>query len=232
MIESITFRGLSRHYGYRTALESVDLTFERSQTIVIMGANGAGKTTLLEAILAAERNQIEINGEVCDPELWKKYTASTGYIGHEPGIFLDLSALENLGYFSDLNGLRVKKQDLLSKLQQVGLLNRANDSARGYSRGMRQRLGLARAVLHNPALILMDEPLTGLDRNGINFLIQLLQTEKQRGAIQILVTHSEEPFLEIADRFLFLNRGRLVADILREKYTEAAREKVMQLLED
>jgi heme exporter protein A len=197
-----------------------------------MGPNGAGKTTLLEAILSADRKQILLDSKPCSMSNWKALTAQIGYIGHEPGLFLDLSAVDNLGYFSDLNDTRLKEEDLLAMLDRVGLQNRATDHARDFSRGMRQRLGLARATLHNPSLILMDEPLTGLDRDGVQVLQSLIQQEKKRGAIQILVTHSEEPFLELADRFLFLNRGRLIADIVREKYTDSARQRVHELLSD
>lgn len=232
MIETIDYRGLSRSYGYRTALSPVDFCLKRPEICLIMGPNGAGKTSMLAAMLSADADQLKVNGNPLQRAGVARYHDRTGFIGHEPGLLLDLTAEENLKYFAELFGCKTGPGEVSGLLTLVGLSHRAKDTARGFSRGMRQRLGLARMIVHKPDLLLMDEPLTGLDRSGIEVLRKVVRSEKERGAIQVIVTHSEEPFLDLADRFVFVHKSRLVADIPGPKYTPEAREKVQSLLSE
>lgn len=226
---------LSRAYGHHTVLHEIDIELKDGEIVCVMGPNGAGKTSLVEAILSHNRPagaRLFFHGkEIRSIEAHNRFLSRCAYLGHEPGLMYDLSALENLKFFADFHcAVPPKEERLRALLAAVGLEHRANDTARIFSRGMRQRLGLARCLLHDPDILFLDEPLTGLDQEGIKRLIELLHPVRERHASALIITHDDAPFLDIADRYLFIKEGRLVADIERNRYTDAARRRLRSLL--
>ncbi len=226
---------LSRSYGHRRVLHPIDMEIQAGQIICLMGPNGAGKTSFVEALLSHNRPpeaRLFFHGkQIRSIEEHNHFLSRCGYLGHEPGLMYDLSALENLQFFADFHcKVRPDEERLRSLLAAVGLQKRADDPARIFSRGMRQRLGLARCLLHDPDLLFLDEPLTGLDQEGIRRLIELLPPLRDRQASALIITHDDSPFLEVADRYLFIQEGHLVADIERARYGDAARRHLRSLL--
>ncbi|MBI3396099.1 MAG: heme ABC exporter ATP-binding protein CcmA [Spirochaetia bacterium] len=230
----LSITDLERHYGYRRVLSGLDINVSRKEIVCILGPNGAGKSTLLSSITALEepeKGSLLICGRRLISEKDRREAAvHIGFLGHEPGVFLDLTAAENLFFFGRLYGLRLQKDRVHELLSECGLGVRADDSVRSFSRGMRQRLGLARAILHKPSLLVFDEPLTGLDTDGERYLNVILARHAADGGGALLVTHADEPFRETATRYAFLHDGAIVADITADRYTDAARNKVRSIL--
>ena len=211
MTAAIELRGLRRDYGERTALAGVSLELAPRQTLLVLGPNGAGKTTLLR-VLATLLRPSGGSARVLDCELpdeaWK-LRGRVGYLGHEPLLYRDLSGRENLRFNARLHGLAPERAeeriDVL--LESVGMEQRANERVDGLSAGMRQRLAVARCVLHDPELLLLDEPDSHLDAEGRDLAKQLIG----RGRTRVLVSHDPERALPRSDRVLVLERGGRVA---------------------
>lgn len=204
----------------------------------MQGPNGAGKTTLLSALISRnppEKGKIFFHGrEISSRSQRQDYLARTAYLGHEPGLFYDLTAIENLQFFHGLFYNRVQNQNNGDKintlLARCSLEFRKNDPVRSFSRGMKQRLALARVFLQEADIIFADEPLTGLDKKGEKLLLELLETNKALNRAAIIVTHDETLFRNIADRFIFLNDGRIIADVKHENYNERTKRKIFEML--
>lgn len=230
----LKLEGLYRNYGFRKALMPLDLEFQEGQTICILGPNGAGKSSFLDALLCpppAETSLIFRGKHLKSDEDQRRFYARIGFVGHDPGLYLDLSCAENLRCFYEHYSVKhLEKTAIESNLKRAGLLARMDDPARSLSRGMKQRLGLMRSLLHDPDIWLLDEPITGLDLAGQDLLIELLRERNEKGLLSIAVTHTDEPFLPVATRYLYLNRGILVADIEAHRYTEQARMKARSIL--
>ena len=227
-------RGLTRYYGYRPALRGLDLDIQAGQFICLLGPNGAGKSTLLGALCAPRRpdeGEIRFRDRLVDTDRERRaYLAELGYLGHEPGLHYDLTARENLEFFQ---GLHLRKGDparIDELLRRTGLADRAGDPVRTFSRGLKQRLGLCRVFLSAPLLVCLDEPLTGLDREGTTVLLGLLEDHLTRGGATLAATHSEAAFRDLAHRFIYLRNGSLAADIPRERYNETSRARAEALL--
>ena len=203
----IRCRGLVRRFGERTALAGIDLEVGSGETVLLTGENGAGKTTLLR-ILATVLRPTEGTVEVSGNSLPREAAAARpliGYAGHVPLVYPLLTAAENLELYAALYGCDAAA--VPAALARVGLAGRAGDRVADLSRGMRQRLSLARATLHGPALLLLDEPTGGLDESGRDVLFELL-----RGPVSALVsTHEPELFSDLATRRIRLSAGRVAA---------------------
>jgi heme ABC exporter ATP-binding subunit CcmA len=210
----VSARRLSRRYGRFWALRDLDLDIHAGEAVALLGANGAGKSTLLSLLCTLARpsnGSLELMG--LDPR--KKYAevrAQLGYVAHHTLLDDVLTARENLRYYGDLFGLDSLEQRIEDRLTQMGLIERAEDQVGGFSRGMRQRLSLARALLHDPKLLVLDEPFTGLDAPGCRDLANALAKEKSRGCALILATHQLGEVLPWCDRVLVLNFGRKVEE--------------------
>ncbi|MCB1171152.1 MAG: ABC transporter ATP-binding protein [Leptospiraceae bacterium] len=230
----LQLEGLYRNYGFRKALLPLSLEFSGGQTICVLGPNGAGKSSFLDALLSPPPSDAKIifHGKalVSDDQM-RAYYANIGFVGHDPGLYLDLSCRENLHcFFAHYSLERLPEESVSESLRRAGLLARSDDPARSLSRGMKQRLGLMRSLLHNPDIWLLDEPITGLDLAGQDLLIELLQERNREGKLSIAITHTDEPFLPVANRYLYLNQGALVADIDASRYSSTARQKAKEIL--
>jgi heme exporter protein A len=203
---AIALDNLQRSYGERVALAGVSVRVEEGQTLAVLGGNGAGKTTLLRVLAGLLRPQggsARVLGAELPGERWR-LPAQVGYVGHEPLLYRELSGRENLRYHARLHG--VDEARVGEVLAAVGMERRADEPLRDLSRGMVQRLAAARAVLHDPPLLLLDEPRAHLDPAAAELLEPLIGAES--GRTRVLVTHAVEEGLREADLVLGLKRGR------------------------
>jgi heme exporter protein A len=200
---AIELDGVGRAYGERAALAGVTLTVPAGQTLVVFGPNGAGKSTLLRVLATLLRptaGTARVFGSEIPREAWK-VRGRVGLLGHEPLLYRELSARENLRYHARLH--RVPSDRVEQLLDAVGLARRADDPVSTYSRGMVQRAALARAVLHEPDLLLLDEPRANLDPAAAAALEPLLA-----GRTRVITSHDPSGGLAEADIALGLRAGR------------------------
>ena len=204
----IELEGLERRYGARVALADVTVSVGEGETLTVLGANGAGKTTLLRVLatlLRPHAGKVRVLGADLPSEAWK-VRGRVGMLGHEPLLYRDLSARENLRYHARLHSAPLTRVEEM--LAAVGMGRRADEPVRELSRGMVQRVAAARAVLHDPPLLLLDEPRAGLDSAATELLEPLLG--KASGRTRVLVTHDAEQGRAEADELLVLEGGRAV----------------------
>jgi heme exporter protein A len=198
--------GLVRKYGERAALDGLSFSLPEGQTLGLFGANGAGKTTLLRVLatlLRPHEGGVRVLGAALPKEAWK-VRGRVGYLGHEPLLYRELSGRENLHFHARLHGVPEARIDEL--LVAVGMQRRADDPVRELSRGMVQRLATARAVLHDPPLLLLDEPWSGIDPGARELLEPLIG--KRAGKTRVLVSHDLEAGAAESDLALGLRAGR------------------------
>lgn len=216
--------GVSKYFGVVPAVWKVHLSVASGECVALFGPNGAGKTTLLQLIAALLRpSEGEIRFSAPDRRLPRD---RVGYVSHQSLLYNDLSGLENLLFYGQLYHLSRLAEKAEQMLQRLGLYSARNQLVGGYSRGMKQRLTLARALLHEPQLLLLDEPYAGLDQHGGRLLTQLLQSLKEEDRTILLVTHNLEEGLQIADRVLIQHRGRLVFEKARSELDLASLEEI------
>jgi len=202
---AIELEGVERNYGERTALAGVSVSLERGRTLVVLGANGAGKTTLLRVLATLLRphgGSCRVLGRELPGRAWD-VRGRIGYLGHDPLLYRDLSGRENLRYHAGLHG--VPRERVAERLAAVGLERRADEPVRDLSKGMVQRLAVARATLHDPELLLLDEPRANLDPGAAEQLEPL--TGRASGKTRVLVTHDVDGGLAEADVALGLRGG-------------------------
>ncbi len=213
MNSAIELRGLRRDFGERTALAGVSLELAPRETLLVLGPNGAGKTTLLRVLATLLRpsgGSAEILGCSLPGEAWKLH-GRVGYLGHEPLLYRDLSGRENLRFNARLHGLdpEASEDRIDVLLESIGMERRANERVDALSAGMRQRLAVARSVLHEPELLLLDEPDSHLDAEGRELARELVG----RGLTRVLVSHDPERSLPESDRVLVLEGDGRVAHL-------------------
>jgi ABC-type multidrug transport system ATPase subunit len=214
---ALVLRQIGKTYAGRRALIDVSTTFEPGRVSAVLGPNGAGKTTLLGILSTLVP---PTTGEVRwgDATLGRasEARARIGYVGHDPGVYGDLTARENLTLFAELYGLAQPGARADAMLARVGLGDAPPAAAsRTFSRGMLQRLALARALLPEPALLLFDEPSSALDPAGAAWLQAELQAERDAGRVVVLVTHDLEAAATVAEHVVVLRRGRVAHDETR-----------------
>jgi heme exporter protein A len=203
---ALALDGVGRRYGDRTALAGVTLTLEPGQTLGVFGPNGAGKTTLLRVLatlLRPHAGTATVLGADLPGQAWK-VRGRVGYLAHEPLLYRDLSVRQNLAFHARLHGLAHARVDEM--MEAVGLTVRANDPLRDLSRGMVQRAAVARATLHDPPLLLLDEPRANLDPGAARALEPLIG--RASGKTRVVVSHDVEGTLAECDLALGLNAGR------------------------
>jgi heme ABC exporter ATP-binding subunit CcmA len=198
-----------KFYGDYPALRDCTLTVQEGSCCALLGRNGAGKTTLLRILAGLspfQRGEIRLFGGSPRSEEARR---RTGFLGHGIGVYEDLSARENLNFFARISGVRKARALADHWLGRVGLDRVANMPVRQFSRGMRQRLALARTFLHAPQLLLLDEPFTSLDDRAIAMLSELLLEARQGGATIILSTHQIREAMATASHVALVENGRL-----------------------
>jgi len=206
---AVACQRLERSFGRLSVLRGLDLELERGASMALLGANGSGKTTLLRllaGLLRADGGLCTVLG--CRLPLAADMRERIGYLGHESWLYGDLSARENLEFYCRLYGVR-DKGAVDSLLARVGLLRAAARRVRSFSRGMVQRLALARTLLHDPELLLLDEPFTGLDRDGVELLEELVTERRAAGTTLLIVTHDLPRVSALADQAVLLGHGRV-----------------------
>jgi heme exporter protein A len=208
---AIQVRGLTKAFGHQVALRGVSLDVAEGEFLTLFGPNGAGKTTLVRVVASLARptaGTVHVRGY----DLGKAATIVRRHIGliaHDPLLYGDLTPDENLRFFARMYDLPDAAARIDAVLGQVGLNARRRDPVRTFSRGMVQRLAIARAILHDPAILLLDEPYTGLDLQAADMLRAVLQELAASERTVILTTHNLEQGLEMCDRAAILHRGRI-----------------------
>jgi heme exporter protein A len=211
---AVQARGVEKWYGPMPAVRGIDLSLARGEFLTIFGPNGAGKSTLLRMLCGAvrpTRGTVFVAGEEVGGEEdgWRR---KIGLLSHQTFLYPGLTAAENLDFYARLYGLADRKERVEEGLRQVGLLERRADRVRTFSRGMQQRLALARTLLHEPEVVFLDEPYTGLDPHASAMLRAVLDRLKDGRRTVVLVTHNLSQGLEQADRVAVQVAGRWVSD--------------------
>lgn len=211
--EILCLEQVEKDFGDFTALAQVSLRVNPGAFVLLLGANGAGKSTLLRLLAGLSkptRGRVLVAG--AEPHRTAATRAAVGLLSHSTLLYDDLSARENLSFFARLYGLSAPEERIAQALAAAGLEERQHHRVRTFSRGMKQRLALARATLHNPSVLLFDEPYTGLDQRAATALSRQLSLLKERGRTSVLVTHNLEEAVHLADRLVILRRGRVGYD--------------------
>jgi heme exporter protein A len=215
--------GVEKTYGRHRALTGVSLEFRPGQVSVILGPNGAGKSTLLgilSTLLPPSAGSVTWGAEHLGRT--SRLRSRIGYVGHDPGVYGDLTASENLRLFARLYGVSDDTAAIQALLGRVGLGSaRVEAPARTFSRGMQQRLALARALLSQPDLLLFDEPGSALDPAGAAWLTTVVSEQRAAGRIVILVTHDLDAAAAVAEHLVVLRRGRVAFDERQPGYDGA-----------
>jgi len=240
----INVRELTKEFGEILAVDHLTFTIGRGEVLGFLGQNGAGKSTtirLLLTLIEPTEGEIEIFGlnlKKHRNEILRK----TGAIVEKPDLYKYLTALENLRLFAVLSGITISEKQLMDQLQKVGLAERAKSKVKTFSQGMKQRLGIAVALVHDPELLILDEPMNGLDPQGIADIRKLIiHLSKEQGKTIFISSHLLGEIEQIADSMLIIDKGKKVADgkvneLLNpevthvELETESA-ERMMQLLD-
>ncbi len=213
---AVRTRGLGKRYGARVALASLDLDVDRGEFLALVGPNGAGKSTLLSLLSSLARpsmGQAWLFGHKLERGTGtSERRRAIGYVGHPVLAYRSLTCRQNLEFFGRLYSLDRVSTRVQEAAERFGFSDRLDDTAGSLSRGLLQRLSLARALLHDPALLLFDEPYTGLDATSARFLDQVLQEASRAGRTVLLSTHDLERAAALAGRVLVLRRGRKVYD--------------------
>lgn len=210
-MKQIELRGISKAYGRLSVLKDCNLKAESGQLLCLVGSNGAGKTTFLRVasgLLSAEKGKLLVEGDEWSLKSteWRRKCA---LVAHKTFLYQNLNGLENLKFFSGLYQRDFSEADLRKRLADAGLTRAAEKQVRTYSRGMQQRLTIARAMLNEPEFVILDEPFTGLDKDGSAWLLHTLAGLKRQGAIVLMTTHDPQASLAVTDGFVRLNRGVL-----------------------
>lgn len=222
-------RALEKWFGPHAAVRRLDFELRAGEFVTLFGPNGAGKTTLLRLLagsLRPTRGEIRFVGADTgdlDESAWRR---RIGVLSHQTFLYGQLTAEENLRFYGRLYGLDRLEERIQARLAQVGLVERAADLVRTYSRGMQQRLALARTLLHEPELVLLDEPYTGLDPHASRLLRSVLDQLRDGRRTVVLVTHNFSEGLEMADRVVVQSAGRWVLDVARAQVDPSEFERV------
>jgi heme ABC exporter ATP-binding subunit CcmA len=210
--ERLAVIDLARHYGRRKALAQVNFTCGAGDIIGLLGPNGAGKSTLLNilaTLISPSRGRVEY-GDRTAAQGGAEVRGRIGMLGHDLFLYPELTARENLVFFARLYGLPDAEAVAQARLARAGLADRGDDLVLGFSRGMRQRVALERALLHDPRLVLLDEPFTGLDQASTAALVARLRERQQAGCILVIATHDLDVADGLLSRAIYLKNGRIV----------------------
>ncbi|MGE0822463.1 MAG: heme ABC exporter ATP-binding protein CcmA [Candidatus Binatia bacterium] len=200
---------LSKTFSWVPILHNVSYQVAAGETIAVFGPNGAGKTTflrLLATLVRPSSGTLKLFGQTPDESDLRH---KLGFLGHDSFLYLDLTPIENLTFYGRAYGLKNLDARIAEVLHYVGLQDWGHTAIRTFSRGMEQRIALARTLLHDPQLLLFDEPYTGLDTRGIETLQQTFVQAREQGKTVIFTTHDFRLGLQLCDRAVIFHRGRL-----------------------
>ena len=215
---TLAIRQVTKTFGQHRVLDALDLDVQQGELLCLLGRNGAGKTTLLKILAGLLKPEA---GSIWLDDRMVNYSESharhaIGLVMHQPFLYEHLTGIENLRFYARIYQKPEDDAALEKALIRVGMQRFGGKPVRAYSRGMKQRLTIARALLHNPRVLLLDEPYTGLDLQGSLLFNQLMLEQKQQGHIVIMTTHDLSHALPISSRFAFLARGRVVEDLTND----------------
>ena len=211
--DAVRLTDVSRHFGRRRALSKVSLTLKAGDIVGLLGPNGAGKSTMigvLATLVAATVGEVRYGAHTAR-EAGSALRQRIGLLAHELHLYAELTARQNLAFFAALYGVD-SAPAIDAALERAVLADRADDQVLGFSRGMRQRLGLERALLHHPRLALLDEPFTGLDDRSVGAVSERLRELARGGAIVLVATHDLDLADGLVTRVALMRDGRLLAD--------------------
>jgi len=217
----IQVKRLVKRFGLKTVLHGLDFEVQPGEFVALLGPNGAGKTTFLRILASLSRPAM---GEVRIvnyrlPQQAAAVRRILGVVSHLPLLYGDLTAEENLRFYGRIYGIPGLEQRVQEVLELVGLAARRRDLVRTFSRGMQQRLAIGRAVLHDPEVMLFDEPHTGLDQDACQMLDNVLREVAARGRTVVMTSHDLARAADLASRFDVLSRGHIVASAARSEMT-------------
>jgi heme exporter protein A len=225
---AVEVSALEKWYGAQPALRGIDFSLAAGEFVTLFGPNGAGKTTLLRLLTGAARptrGAVRVAGfDPADGDSEARRTI--GLLSHQTFLYPGLSAAENLDFYARLYGLDDRRARVLDALESVELADRAKDRVRTFSRGMQQRVALARTLLHDPSVVLLDEPYTGLDPHAAAVLRATLERLRDGNRTVLLVTHNLSQGLELADRVVVQVDGRWISDEPRASIDAGSWERV------
>ncbi len=208
--EMIRVSGLIKRYGPQTVLDYVSFSVNRGECLGIIGNNGSGKTVLIKCICGFVRpteGTVTVNEKTIGKDT--DFIENAGIIIESPGFLNSLSGFRNLEMLASMNG-RIGRKEIEEILRKVGLSDTGNKKVMKYSLGMRQRLGLAQAIMEAPEILLLDEPFNGLDRNGLTEMRDLLLSMKSEGTTIVLASHNAEDISILCDRTIELDGGKII----------------------
>jgi ABC-type multidrug transport system ATPase subunit len=203
--------GLVKRYGHISALRGIDLEIDHGESLVLLGPNGAGKSTLLGVLAGRVRptkGKVVLGGEVLGKSV--RARSLTGYLAHSSLLYSALTARENLQLYGKLYGVEDPGERSDEMLHFMGLWERRDDRVGGFSRGMEQRLSIARALLHDPQLLLLDEPFSGLDYQSSRAFARTLRQLRDGKRVLIIATHDMAVVEDLGDRAAVMNRGQIL----------------------
>lgn len=207
----LEIQGLTKLFGQLTVLKDVNSSLQSGELVTLLGSNGAGKTTLLRilsGLLSFDQGSFFLDSKPISLQSsdWRKHV---GLVFHKTFLYQNLTGLENLRFTAQLYHQNQTNDHLLATLERVGIRRAADRLVRTYSRGMQQRLTIARALLPNPSVIILDEPFTGLDKDGTHTLLALLANLKQSGSMILMTTHDPQTTHAVTDHYWVLSRAKL-----------------------
>jgi heme ABC exporter ATP-binding subunit CcmA len=230
----IAIESLQKRFGRKLVLDNLNLKVEKGEFMVLFGPNGAGKTTLIKILSTLSRptsGKVQINGFDLKEEPIEIRSA-IGVLSHNPFLYDDLTLMENLVFYSRMYGLKKDKKSIKDLADEVGLFHRLNDRVGEFSRGMKQRAAVARVILHDPPVLLLDEPYTGLDYKAWGMLTDMLTKFCKDDKTIVLITHNVELGHKIGHRLAVLVNGKIAFDcIKKEMELESFKEKYHGLME-
>lgn len=214
----IEVKKLVKRFGMKAVLRGLDFNVQPGEFVALLGPNGAGKTTFLRVLASLSRpslGEVKVAGYQL-PHHAAQVRARLGVVSHLPLLYGDLTAEENLEFYARMYGIINYPLRITEVLSMVGLESRRKDLVRTFSRGMQQRLAIGRAVLHDPEVMLFDEPYTGLDQDASSMLDEVLKSVAAQGRTVVMTSHDLARAEDLATRFDVLSRGVIVASASRE----------------
>jgi heme exporter protein A len=208
---TVEIAALTRAFGRRRAVNGVDLTLDPGDCLALFGPNGAGKTTLLRLVaglIKPTTGTVTVGGRLLRSDASAR--AQVGLISHQSMLYGALTAHENVAFAATLYGVKDSRAAATRALERIRIADRATTPVRSLSRGLQQRVSIARAIVHEPAVVLLDEPYTGLDAAGAAALTDMLQLLRTAGATLLVVTHNVDEGLSIATRASVMLAGKIV----------------------